>query len=104
MIETLKHTLYAGLGATVLTAEKIEEGLQDLVKKGRLSAEEAREAADKISDESKKEFKEARKSAESMFEELLEKAGVARQKDVEKLRKRILSLEKEIEALKQPES
>jgi polyhydroxyalkanoate synthesis regulator phasin len=96
MLETLKHTIYAGIGATVLTYEKIEDGLQDLVKKGRISAEEAEAAARKISDQSKKEFKEARSSLESMFEDLLAKAKVARQKDVAALDKRLSALEKEL--------
>jgi len=95
MLETLKHTLYAGLGATVLTFEKIEEGLQDLVKKGKISAEEAEATARKISDQGKKEFEEARSSLESLFEDLLAKARVARRKDVEELDKRLAALEKE---------
>jgi polyhydroxyalkanoate synthesis regulator phasin len=100
MIESLKHTLYAGLGAAVLTVEKVEEGLQDLVKRGKLSAEEAREAAERISNESKDEFKEAKKSAESLFEDLLKKARLARQSDVDALLKRIDSLEKEMASMK----
>lgn len=94
MIDALKHTLYAGLGATVVTVEKIEAGLQDLVKKGRISADEAREAARKISEESKQEFKEARGSLESMFEDMLSKAPVAMRKDVEAINKRLDSIEK----------
>ena len=30
MIDALKKTLYAGIGATVVTAEKIESALQEL--------------------------------------------------------------------------
>ena len=104
MLETLKHTLYAGLGATVLTAEKIEAELQDLVKKGKLSAEDAREAAEKLSDESKKEYKEARKSLETAFEDMLKNAHVASQSDLEKLRKRINALEKQVEEMKKADA
>lgn len=104
MLETLKHTLYAGLGATVLTAEKIEAELQDLVKKGKLSAEDAREAAEKLSDESKKEYKEARKSLETAFDDMLKNARVASQSDLEKLRKRINALEKQVAELKKADA
>jgi len=104
MLETLKHTLYAGLGATVLTAEKIEAELQDLVKKGKLSAEDAREAAEKLSDESKKEYKEARKSLETAFDDMLKNARVASQSDLEKLRKRINALEKQLAELKKADA
>lgn len=100
MIEAIKHTIYAGLGATVTTVERIEAGLQDLVDKGKISADEARETAKKISEESKKEYKDARKSMESAFEDMLKDAPVARTKDLEALRKRIVSVEKEIKELK----
>lgn len=104
MLDALKHTLYAGLGATVVTVEKIEAGLQDLVKRGKISADEARETAKKISEESKKEFKDARSSLESMFEDLLAKAPVARSKDVAAINKRLDLIEKELKKLQPSDS
>jgi polyhydroxyalkanoate synthesis regulator phasin len=104
MIESLKHTLYAGLGATVLTVEKIEASLQELVEKGKISADEARETAKKISEESKKEFKDARSSLEKSFDEMLGKAPVARSKDIEAINKRLDSIEKSIAKLSKSDS
>jgi polyhydroxyalkanoate synthesis regulator phasin len=104
MIESLKHTIYAGLGATVLTVEKIEASLQELVEKGKISADEARETARKISEESKKEFKDARSSLEKSFEEMLGKAPVARSKDIEAINKRLDSIEKSIAKLSKSDS
>lgn len=100
MIDALKHTLYAGLGATVITVEKIEAGLQELVEKGKISAEEARQAAHKISEDSKKEYKDAQKSLEKMFEDMLEKSPVARRSDIAKINRRLDSLEKQVKGLK----
>ena len=97
MIDALKRTLYAGLGATVVTAEKIETALQELVEKGKLSAEDAKETASKISEESKKEFEEAQSSLKSLFEELLEKAPVAWKRDLEAINARLDALEKKPE-------
>ena len=99
MIDALKRTLYAGIGATVITAEKIEAALQELVERGRLSAEDARATARKISEESKKEFEEAQSSLKSLFEELLEKSPVVRKKDLEPLCARLDALEKHIKEL-----
>ena len=100
MIDALKRTLYAGIGATVVTAEKIEAALQDLVERGRLSAEEAKATARKISEDSRKEFEEAQSSLKDLFNELLDKSPVLRKKDLDPIIKRIDSLEKEIAALK----
>jgi polyhydroxyalkanoate synthesis regulator phasin len=94
MIDALKKTIYAGLGATVVTAEKIESALQELVEKGKLSADEAKDTARKISEESKKEFEEAQSSLNKMFEELLEKSPVAWKKDLDALKERLEALEK----------
>jgi len=100
MIEALKRTLYAGIGATVITAEKIESALQELVEKGRLSAEDAQSTAKKISEESKKEFEEAQASLKSLFDELLEKSPVLRKKDLDSIHQRLDALEKQIKDLK----
>jgi polyhydroxyalkanoate synthesis regulator phasin len=99
MIESLKHTIYAGIGATILTAEKIEANLQELVEKGKISSGEAREAAQKISEESKKEFQDARSSMEKTFEEILGKVRVATSKDIEAINKRLDSIENSLDKL-----
>jgi polyhydroxyalkanoate synthesis regulator phasin len=104
MIEALKKTLYAGLGATVVTSEKIEASLQELVEKGKLSAAEAQETARKISENSKKEFEEAQSSLKSIFDELLEKAHLARKEDLDALAKRLTSLEKKVKAAAKADS
>ncbi len=104
MIDALKRTLYAGIGATVVTAEKIESALQELVEKGKLSADEARATAKKISEESKKDFEEAQTSLKDLFDEMLAKSPVIRKKDLDPLRERMDSLEKEIQELKKSKS
>jgi polyhydroxyalkanoate synthesis regulator phasin len=99
MMDTIKQTLKAGLGATVLTAEKLESSLQDLVKRGRISADEAREAARKISEQSKSEFRDRRATLEKSIDELLEKAPVVRKSEFEKAQARIAELEKRLAKL-----
>jgi polyhydroxyalkanoate synthesis regulator phasin len=59
MIETFKKTILAGLGAAVVTKDKVQEGLEDFVKQGKISAAEAGEIAEKIAAEGRKEFEKA---------------------------------------------
>jgi polyhydroxyalkanoate synthesis regulator phasin len=59
MIETLKKTILAGLGAAVVTKDKVQEGLEDLVKQGKISAADAAAMAEKIAEEGRKEFDKA---------------------------------------------
>ena len=56
MIETFKKTLLAGLGAAVVTREKIQEGLEDFVKQGKITAAEARDMGEKIAENGRREF------------------------------------------------
>ncbi len=56
MIDTIKKTLLAGVGAAVLTKDKVEAALSDFVKQGKVSATEAREMAEKVTAEGRQEF------------------------------------------------
>jgi polyhydroxyalkanoate synthesis regulator phasin len=59
MIETFKKTLLAGLGAAVVTKDKVQEGLDDFVKQGKITAADAGAMAEKIAAEGRKEFDKA---------------------------------------------
>jgi polyhydroxyalkanoate synthesis regulator phasin len=59
MIETFKKTLLAGLGAAVVTKDKVQEGLEDFVKQGKITAADAGAMAEKIAAEGRKEFDKA---------------------------------------------
>ena len=94
MIDFFKKSLYAGIGATITTKEAVERSLQDLVDKGKLSAEEARSAADKVVEESKKEYETSRKELMTYFNDMLGRANVATKPELEALEKRVAELEK----------
>ena len=100
MLEALRKTIYAGIGASVVTAEKIEASLSELVAKGKLSADEAKEMAQKIADEGKEEFEASRESMTQAFKEFLEKSPVVTQTKFGELEKRVASLEAELKKLK----
>jgi polyhydroxyalkanoate synthesis regulator phasin len=92
MIEAFKKTILAGLGAAVLTRDKVVDGLDDLVKKGKISAAEARAVAEKIAEEGKREFD---KASTKVSEKVREFASYA---DGEHMR-RITALEARVDAL-----
>ena len=106
MIEMLKKSFYAGIGATMVTAEKVDEALQDLVKRGKISSEDARQTAKKVADESKREFDEARRSFDEVLDDWLDRAPVVRKRDFAALEERVTFLEaklKEVEWKHAPE-
>lgn len=93
MLDVIKKTLLAGLGATVVTAERVEKSLSELVEKGKLSADEARKTAQKVVEEGRQEWEQSRTELAKTFEDLLKKAKLARQEDLKALEARIAALE-----------
>lgn len=94
MIDLIKKGFMAGIGATVVTKEAIESALNDLVEKGKISAADAKETADKIAEEGKKEFENTREDLNSMFNELLKRANLVTQEQFLELETRIAALER----------
>ena len=99
MIDAIRKTFLAGLGATVASAETIEKTLNELVEKGRITAEEARSVAQRIIDEGRKEFDDSRRTVNLTFEDMLRRANVARESQVAKLEERVNLLESRILAM-----
>jgi polyhydroxyalkanoate synthesis regulator phasin len=99
MIDLIKKTVLAGIGATVITKEKIESAMQELVKQGRVSADEAKVLAAKLADEGRKEWENTSKDLTERIRELLAKADFANKQEVAQLERRIQLLEEKVEAM-----
>lgn len=98
MIETLKKTLLAGVGATVVTAEKIEAALNEYVAKGKVSAEEARATAQRIAEEGRKEWETTSADLSKKIEALIARANFAPRSELEALAARVKALEEKLPA------
>ena len=93
MIEAFKKTVLAGLGAAVVTRDKIAGGLDDLVKQGKISAADARETAEKIAGEARRDFDKAGAKLGEKVRDLVSYADGEHTKRLEALEARIKSLE-----------
>ncbi|HEY1793057.1 MAG TPA: hypothetical protein VGG34_09065 [Opitutaceae bacterium] len=93
MIDTIKKTVLAGVGAAVATAEKVQEGLDGLVKDGRISAEEARSVAERIAREGKKEYERASATLGGRFRDALSHVDAAVNHRLSQLEARVAHLE-----------
>ena len=99
MIDLIRKTVLAGVGAAVLTKEKVEESLNDLVEKGRISADEAKATAEKIAEKGKREFEAVSKDMQKGVSDLLDQIGVGQKDRLASLEKRLLALEIEVQNL-----
>ncbi len=93
MFDIFKRGVYAGIGAVIVTKETVEKSLSELVDKGRITAEEARQTADKLVEDGKKEFEKAQEDAGSTYDSLLSKAHIVTRSEYEKLAARVAALE-----------
>jgi polyhydroxyalkanoate synthesis regulator phasin len=93
MIDLIKKTMLAGLGATAVTKEKIEGVLHDYVEKGRLSASDAKNLADRIVADGRQEFEQAKHDLGDRLNELLKKSNFATREELTALEKRFATLE-----------
>ena len=93
MFDLIKKTFLAGVGATVVTKERVESSLKDLVERGKLSAEDANKVATQIVDDGKREFEDARGKFEGALEDWLTKANFANKRDIAALAARIAVIE-----------
>jgi polyhydroxyalkanoate synthesis regulator phasin len=55
MLDYIRKMTLAGAGLAIITAEKIQEMMDDLVKKGEMTEKEAREAVNEFVENSSKE-------------------------------------------------
>lgn len=92
--ETLKKTLFAGVGATVMSADAVKSALSDLVNKGKLSAEDAKSAFDKAAARGEEDAKAIYEKATAKGKEALESVTCA--KKIEALEKRVAALEEKL--------
>jgi len=93
MIDIFKKTMLAGIGLAVVTREKVADSLNELVKKGKLTKEEAEEMSDKIVQEGEEYTDKARTEAGKLFTEMLQKASLVTRDQYEALVARVTELE-----------
>ncbi|HTT56480.1 MAG TPA: hypothetical protein VMF63_05185 [Opitutaceae bacterium] len=102
MIDLIKKTLLAGVGATIITKDKVEEALQDYIRQGKVSAGDARIMAEKIAEQGRKEFELMSGELAAKLKQLAEKADLSHKARVEALEARVKKLEDALAARSGP--
>jgi polyhydroxyalkanoate synthesis regulator phasin len=93
MIDSIKKTILAGVGAAVVTKDKVQAGLEDFVKQGKVSAADAQAMAEKIAQESRREFENASAKLGDKARDLLAYADGKFLARIEALEARVQALE-----------
>lgn len=94
MFEFIKKAIFIGAGLASMTAEKIEETINEIVKKGDLTEKQGRELIQELKEKSTKAKKELAEKIEKVVNETLQKLHIPTRKEIEELKARIEQLEK----------
>lgn len=93
MFDLIKKTLLAGVGAAVVTKEKVQDALEDYVRQGKLKADDARIIAEKIAERGKREFEEMSAQASAKASEIFNRHDSALASRIAALEARVTALE-----------
>ncbi len=96
MFDMLKTGLLAGLGAAIITKDRLEEVLDGLVDQGRISRDEARKIVDELSDGGRREWERLHEVLLDGMRKALETMDVASRRHQEELEKRVQNLEQRL--------
>lgn len=93
MIDLLKKTILAGVGAAVITKDKVEGTLDDFVRQGKVNAGDAKIMAEKIAEQGRKEFDELAADLNERIATVLDRKTTDHEARIAALEERIRVLE-----------
>ncbi|SMC16293.1 Polyhydroxyalkanoate synthesis regulator phasin [Desulfacinum hydrothermale DSM 13146] len=93
MLELIKKSLMASLGAAVVTKERVEKATRELVEEGKLSREEAEKLAEELIESGEKHWEEVQGSLSESVKKAVDRLDLARRHEVQALKDRLDNLE-----------
>jgi len=96
MIDLIKKTLLAGVGLTLMTADKVEQVAREIANAAQLSADKGQEFVDEAVARAKKGRQELEATVQRVVRQALEKANLPTRDDVAQLAARIEKLEQRL--------
>lgn len=99
MLDEIKRGLLTSLGAVLLTRDKIEETVQRMVKEARMSESDARKLREELMESGENQFSRLEESVVNAMQKGMEKMGLAREKDLLKIKHRLDALDIRVSVL-----
>ena len=99
MLDLLRKSLLAGLGAGVITKEKAEETVREFVEQGKLTADEGRQLVSRLLQSGSQQWEQVQAGVMDAVRKTLDSADVARARHVRILESRLADVEQRLAAL-----
>lgn len=93
MLEEIKKGFMTGIGAIMLTKEKIQESVDKLVKESKLKEEDARKLVEELAGSGEKQATKIENDMGDVFKRALSGMNVARKDELLDLKRQIEALE-----------
>jgi polyhydroxyalkanoate synthesis regulator phasin len=96
MKEVIEKGINLGIGIAETTKEKVENHVDELIKRGQLAKEKRSKAVKEMLETMKKNEKEFEEKSSAVIDESLNKIGLATKKEVDNLAKTVSDIQKKI--------
>ena len=84
----IKEILYTGLGGAILLKERVEEEIEKLQEKGKLSKEDADAFIEKLKTRGEEEEEKVKTQIKEALKEVIDEMGLATKADIEALKEK----------------
>jgi polyhydroxyalkanoate synthesis regulator phasin len=91
--DLIERTFLMGVGAAAFTKDRVQELVEEFVRRGELSGDEGREMVERLVARSRDEARSAVKRADSSLQGALRDLGITTRRDLEDLEARVRQLE-----------
>jgi polyhydroxyalkanoate synthesis regulator phasin len=99
MLELIKKSLLASLGAAVVTKEKIQEATFTLVQQGKISVEEAEKLSDDLVTSGQHQWEEVQSKITENVKKAMDSLDINSKSEFQELMTRLENLEKRVAVL-----
>ncbi|AWB46324.1 polyhydroxyalkanoate synthesis regulator [Paenibacillus sp. CAA11] len=104
MSDLLKKAVSLGLGLTIVSKEKVEKIVDDLVKRGELAPAESKELINRLVERGEEEQIRLKELVSEQVKRALQDLGSASSQELESLHKRVAELELKVAELERSKS
>jgi polyhydroxyalkanoate synthesis regulator phasin len=97
--ELIERTFLAGMGAAALTKDRVQEIVEEFVRRGQLGKEEGRDVVEQLVERSREEARAVLKKADSSLQGAYRDLGLTPKRELESLRLLVEQLEHRVSLL-----
>lgn len=97
--DLIERTFLVGMGAAALTKDRVQEVMEEFVRRGQISGEEGRDMVERLVSRSRDEARSALKRADSSLQGAYRDMGLTTKRELEDMEFRLRQLEHRVQLL-----